>query len=407
MTPHSKKETVLYSLPKKSVDALVAFRRLVSEINTPSDVLSLLVESSVESIDGEGAAIFQIARDTAELELAASKNIPASFQGFKTEAGFVGTDFTADLLKLCGAEFTHAHPFPLISNTDLFGVLIVFFREKKVLNEGQIALLEAQVHLAAIALGKTDQVSKLRKALSELQASQEALIRTENLRALGQMSASISHDLRNILAPMVMRVELLKRMTEVSAPSMKLIEGFEQSLKRGVDTAERFRDFSRQSPEDGGGEDAALNDLVREACEISRPRIHSGVSLKLELVEDLPLVHIRTSDFVSVIVNLLFNAIDALKGQGEITISSGVSSGGAWVRVADNGPGMSAEVRNKVFEPFFTTKGKEGTGLGLSMVYSFVERHYGRITLDTVPGEGAAFTLWFPAATDRSNVSNG
>jgi two-component system NtrC family sensor kinase len=94
-------------------------------------------------------------------------------------------------------------------------------------------------------------------------------------------------------------------------------------------------------------------------------------------------------------VNLVFNSIDALATGGVIVLRTGAQDGGGWIEVADNGPGMTAEVQKRVFEPFFTTKA-QGTGLGLAMVYAFVKRHDGRVTLDTKEGTGTSFRLWFP-----------
>jgi len=79
-------------------------------------------------------------------------------------------------------------------------------------------------------------------------------------------------------------------------------------------------------------------------------------------------------------------------------VSTGVDEAGCWVRVHDDGPGIPEELQARVFEPFFTTKGKEGTGLGLAMVYAFVQRHAGKLTLDSGPAHGTTFTLWFPPA---------
>jgi signal transduction histidine kinase len=96
-------------------------------------------------------------------------------------------------------------------------------------------------------------------------------------------------------------------------------------------------------------------------------------------------------------VNLLLNSADALAGAGSITVTTGFSSGGAWIEVADNGPGIPAEIRNRIPEPFFTTKGEMGTGLGLSIIYAFTQRHGGRLDIESEPGHGAKFRMWFPA----------
>jgi signal transduction histidine kinase len=99
---------------------------------------------------------------------------------------------------------------------------------------------------------------------------------------------------------------------------------------------------------------------------------------------------------VNALVNLIANAIDAMPAGGTITLRSGEGDGGAWVSVADDGPGMPPEVERRVFEPFFTTKGEAGTGLGLAMVQATMRRHGGTVKLVTEPGQGTTFTLWFP-----------
>ena len=94
-------------------------------------------------------------------------------------------------------------------------------------------------------------------------------------------------------------------------------------------------------------------------------------------------------------VNLVFNAIDALSAGGQIVLRTGAEAGGGWIEVSDTGPGMPEEVEKRVFEPFFTTKA-QGTGLGLAMVYAFAKRHAGSITVETKLGAGTKFRLWFP-----------
>jgi signal transduction histidine kinase len=104
----------------------------------------------------------------------------------------------------------------------------------------------------------------------------------------------------------------------------------------------------------------------------------------------------HTDEVLSAVVNLVVNAIDAMPEGGIVKVSTGARDEGVAVTVADNGPGMSPEVQARVFEPFFTTKGAEGTGLGLAMVFATMQRHSGAVSLETSPGNGARFTLWFP-----------
>ncbi|MBL8441439.1 MAG: hypothetical protein JNK96_09470, partial [Betaproteobacteria bacterium] len=113
----------------------------------------------------------------------------------------------------------------------------------------------------------------------------------------------------------------------------------------------------------------------------------------------LPLVECRPSQINQVFMNLLVNAAQAIPERGRITISTGAQDGQVWVSIRDTGAGIPAAIRDRIFDPFFTTKpvGK-GTGLGLSVSYGIIEKHGGRIDLDTTPGEGTTFTVRLPVS---------
>lgn len=391
---------------KSWIDDLVNFSRLISEAAAPLEVFPLLAEFAVRDLDADAAAVYRVT-ETAELELIASKNLDASPHYSRVDAT-IGSELSGTLLRFCGGKFQQAHAFPLVSETDLFGALVVFYKEPSALDEPRRALAEAFVQLAAIAASKANQHLKLRRAYTDLQASQELLARTEKLRALGQMSASISHDLKNLLAPLGLQAQLLRRVAGDHEAVLKLADSLERCVRRGVDTTERMREFSRQSPEEADAafeETAAVDDLIREVVELSKPKLlDGGVRLELELSNPPP-IRVKASEFVTAFMNLVFNASDAMAGGGTLTISSGISNGYVWVKVTDTGTGMSDEVKKRIFEPFFTTKGKAGTGLGLPMVYSFVQRHGGEITLDSAPGQGTTFTLSFPQVTPQDRPS--
>src|SRR5262249_40966931 len=105
------------------------------------------------------------------------------------------------------------------------------------------------------------------------------------------------------------------------------------------------------------------------------------------------------------IVNLIFNAVDALEGKGRITVLTGTSVGEAWVEVADTGPGIPPQIKTRILEPFFTTKGDSGTGLGVSIVYAFTQRHGGRLEIESEPDHGARFKMCFPALQKQPSAN--
>jgi len=390
------------------IDSLANFSRLISEAAAPIEVLPLLANAAVRDIGADASAVFQI-MENVDLKLVASMNLNDVACGTLLEAGLIGSNLGASLLKTCGSEFSHVQTYPLVSERDLFGALVTFYKKPQMVDQEHVAVTEAFVQLAAIAASKANQYDKLRRFHAELHASQEVLARTEKLRALGQMSATISHDLGNLLMPLALHAELLKRVAGDSKAVLKIAKILEKGIQHGFDTTERMRDFSRQSPEESDAnaqEMVNLDNLVREAAELCKPQLHGRMQLELHLTNPPP-VQVRASDFVTAIVNLVFNAVDALAGAGgTLTLTSGTESGSSWVKVADTGPGMTDEVKKRIFVPFFTTKGKEGTGLGLPMVYAFVQRHSGDIRLETMPGRGTTFILSFPIATTEENPSS-
>jgi CheY-like chemotaxis protein/anti-sigma regulatory factor (Ser/Thr protein kinase) len=139
--------------------------------------------------------------------------------------------------------------------------------------------------------------------------------------------------------------------------------------------------------------------------EITRPRWKSRaesegvhISLELQLGSDEPRVMGDESELREVLVNLVFNAVDAMPQGGTLMLSTRESNGAVEIAVADTGEGMAEEVRTRVFDPFFTTKGKAGMGLGLAVSYGIVRRHEGSIEVESEVGRGTTFRMRLPAA---------
>jgi len=235
----------------------------------------------------------------------------------------------------------------------------------------------------------------------QLRASEEVLRRSERLRSLGEMAAGISHDIKNILNPaglQLTRIERALAKGDLEAGG-SAAAALRQVLARGLETVDRLRAFSRQEPS-AELTPVDLDALAVEAVELARPRMSTGGRTPCRIQIEVghpPRVPAAAADLVAAIVNLVANAIDAMPGGGNIRVrTGGGGAAGPWLEVADDGPGMSPEVRARVFEPFYTTKGEHGTGLGLAMVFACMARHGGSVELDTAPGQGARFTLRFP-----------
>jgi signal transduction histidine kinase len=293
---------------------------------------------------------------------------------------------------------------PLISDAGLFGAIVVVYSLAAPLSQEQWNVVELLAELTAISLNKAYQHQKLQKAFDDLRISQETLIRTEKFRALGQMAAGIAHDLKNLLNPLQLYTDVIRDSANDPKEVVDIADRLDRVLTRGLETVERLRGYSRLSPDETEEELTDLNSMVSEALEISKPRL-KGIEVQTVLADSV-MVMIRPADCVTAIVNLLFNAADALEGQGRITISTGKDRNDVWVEIADNGPGIPPEVKKRILEPLFTTKGNSGTGLGVPIVYAFTQRHGGRLDIESTAGQGARFRMSFPIPQKTADSTN-
>ena len=232
---------------------------------------------------------------------------------------------------------------------------------------------------------------------------QQQLARGEKLRALGELSAGVAHDFNNNLGIILGRTQLLL-MKATEADLVSGLNVIRQAAMDGGEAVRRIQQFSRVR-EDRAAEVLDLKDIAEEVLEITRSKWKNEserrglkVEAKLEVDHPLPIQGSR-AEIREALTNLIFNSVDALPKGGTITIRCGSDRGFATLEVADDGIGMTQDVRSRMFEPFFTTKGVSGNGLGLSMVYGIVSRHRGSIEVETAPKEGTIVRMRFPATT--------
>ena len=268
-------------------------------------------------------------------------------------------------------------------------------------------LLRLVAAQAAIALENARLFQTQQQSFEALQHAQEELVRTEKLRALGQMATGVAHDLNNMLAAILGQAELLR--LQVKLPEVQeALKVLYTAASDGAQVVRRLLEFGRQEPS-RALISCDLASLVDEALEITRPRWQDEAQQQGRLievwrtVENLPNVSGNPAEIREALTNLILNAVDAMPTGGRLTISGFTEPGATapeapgWVvlTVVDTGVGMTEEVRRRIFDPFFTTKGVMGTGLGLAVVYGIMERHGGKISVASTPGQGTAFTLRF------------
>ncbi len=318
---------------------------------------------------------------------------------------------TTDYAEACAREglepvktslgFRHWLGVPLIAGDTALGVLAV--RDAvQAFTEADERLLVNIAGLAALAIRSARLYEDRTRAHDELAAAQDQLVRSEKLRALGEMAAGVAHDFNNILAAIMGRAQLLLAQLEDPAQRRQL-QIIETAAMDGARTVRRIQEFTRMRRA-RAFESVDLNQVVEEVVEVTRSRwrdeaLAKGVSYEVR-VEPTPLPPVAAdpSELREVLMNLVFNALDAMPAGGRVTFSTAADGGRVSCVVTDTGVGMTDEVRQRVFDPFFTTKAEKGTGLGLSIAYGIITRHGGSIDVATAPGQGSAFTIRLPVA---------
>jgi CheY-like chemotaxis protein/two-component sensor histidine kinase len=240
--------------------------------------------------------------------------------------------------------------------------------------------------------------------VTALRDLQERLTRGEKLRALGELAAGVAHDFNNNLGIILGRAQLL--LMRVTDPEVAAgLHVVRQAAMDAGEAVRRIQQFSRVR-EDRAQEVLDLAAIAEEVVEITRGKWKNDserrgvkVEVGIEVQDPRPILGSR-AEVREALTNLIFNSVDALPKGGTITIRCRSEERSAILVVADNGVGMTEEIRGRMFEPFFTTKGVSGNGLGLSMVYGIVSRHRGAVEVDTTPDAGTVVRMRFPA-TDR------
>jgi signal transduction histidine kinase len=246
---------------------------------------------------------------------------------------------------------------------------------------------------------------QLAAALSQLRNTQEQVIRRERMHALGRMANGIAHDFNNALAPILGFSELLLLKPHLAHDEAKLrsyLEMIHSAAKEGAKVVGQLRDFYRHRDSVEPFTPVVVNDLVEQVVTLTQPTwrdqaLAAGVTIEIRTeLGNVPTVVANEGELREALVNLVFNAVDAISKRGTITISTEVQGRWLVITVIDDGCGMTEEVKARCFEPFFTTKEGEGAGLGLGSVYGIVRRHDGEIDIQSEPGRGTSVAISLP-----------
>ena len=247
---------------------------------------------------------------------------------------------------------------------------------------------------------------RLKETLGQLKQSEDQILRHARLSALGQMARGISHELNNVLTPILGYADLLLTREEKLNDKNEVRSMLGMIHSAALDAGKivtRLHDFFRPKAHDTR-EPVHLHELVESVVTFTLPRWKNemgakGISIEITTeFQDMPAVCCNRTQIREAFLNLVLNAIDAMPGGGAITIRGRAlrPEKAVEIEVSDTGAGMSPETRQRLFEPFFTTRGEERSGLGLPITHAIIAAHNGTIRFESSPGRGTAAIVRLP-----------
>jgi PAS domain S-box-containing protein len=255
----------------------------------------------------------------------------------------------------------------------------------------------------------TRDITERRQAQEKLEKTREALLQSQKMEAVGQLTGGIAHDFNNLLMAVLGSLELVRKRLPDDGRTRSLLENAVEGARRGVSLTKRMLAFARRQELKQERIDVA--DLVRGMAELMQRSLGPGIEIETRFpLAALPVIA-DANQLEMALLNLAVNARDAMPEGGQIIISAREESifyanglkPGQYIAltITDRGTGMDQATLARAMEPFFTTKGLgRGTGLGLSMVHGFAEQSGGRFTLCSQQGEGTTAEIWLPMAED-------
>jgi PAS domain S-box-containing protein len=248
--------------------------------------------------------------------------------------------------------------------------------------------------------GDVTGICSIGRDATEQNQLQKMLIQSEKMAAIGQIAASVAHEINNPLTGVLSFAEELKKDTEDHDPNNPIIKDYDVIIREAIRCREivsTLLDYARV--EQSRRRLMNINTAIdRSAGLVKKQVLFHGIEFENELSDNLPEVLCDPTQMQQVFLNLIMNAGEAINGQGKITLSSRLSGESRFVEglVIDNGPGISPDIIDKIFNPFFSTKGSRGTGQGLSVVKAIIEQQGGMIKVDSQVGKGTTFTVRMP-----------
>ena len=278
----------------------------------------------------------------------------------------------------CRIQLSHAESCPVF-----VGIVEDITEKKK--NEEELSL--HRHHLEELVMQRT----------ADLESTHLQLLHAEKLSATGKIAASMAHEFNNPIYGIRNVLEKIMRRVVLGDNNKRFVQLAIQECDRVTMLIRRVLDFYSPSTDEKDWMDVhgSIDDML---LLLQKKFSMRGITLVKEYASDMPSIEVVPDQFKQVILNILQNAEEAIpEGGGRITITTSSANSMARIQISDTGTGISTQVMKNIFDPFFTTKPSvKGTGLGLSVTYGIIKKHKGDIRVDSLPGHGTTFTIFFP-----------
>ncbi len=283
---------------------------------------------------------------------------------------------------------------PFIVHDQVIGAIELINKIDGLFNDLDLTLVRSAAASIAVALDNARLYREQAELIRELQQSQERLVQNERMSAMGRLAASLAHEINNPLQAVHSCLQLATHFNLSQEKQTEYLGMASEEVERLIDIVTRILDFSR--PSEGVFEMANINAIIGQVMRLAdKHMVHQKLSVQQNLAADISLLRVIPNQIAQVFLGIILNAFDAMSEAGTLIITT--RTRGDWVEVSfsDDGVGMSAETLDRVFEPFYSTK-SDRTGLGLTVGYGIIERHGGKIYVESEEGRGSTFTVFLP-----------
>lgn len=407
-------------------EALLNISHAISEMKQPADLkrVALAILSALQdlNINAQSIAIHRIQdakQNLIRTLRVASNNVISNLVHYQASPEFMHVWTSKQIWHRPNIQKSHPQNFealtkrfgglPIHCNVDvpfLQGVLCMHSTHIDAFSESDIQVLQKIAEMLSVGMARVEDLEhleqrteELEKEITERKRVEEELVRTQRLRAVGELSAGISHNLNNILTG-ILGPAMLLELKDLSPDARVEVAQILKAGNRAKDLVRRLHSATRGAQQDII-QGADLNTIVNEAIQLTQPRWKDEAESKGILIQinqnlsPVPTINGTPAGLLDIIINIIFNATDALPNGGDINIRTKEKDNKVLLTVQDTGIGMDAETQARIFEPFFTTKANIGTGLGMATAYNSIQKWGGTIDVTSQPQKGTTFHITF------------